>query len=191
MTHLSKRDVPCVCFETMATMTKSRWKISRVASVLPNTAFTMEKMLDMPSRNYEKISSRSPKYLQGMIDMAIEALLNIQISSSYDPFEARLPFMKTIPFLSWIVSPCFMSYLREKAHSLGETTKRRSIGLAENDFDRKGTKRMKLYVQRIVAAFALSSAIAYCHKRRINHREVKPANIAFDTVRVGGMKKRN
>jgi serine/threonine protein kinase len=79
----------------------------------------------------------------------------------------------------------------EKRITVWERRQRRSIGLAGKIIDRKGTKRMKLYEERIVAAFDLSAAIDYCHKQRIIHRDLKPENIGFDIVSdccVGDMK---
>eukprot|EP00934_Nitzschia_sp_Nitz4_P000051 Nitzschia sp. Nitz4//scaffold293_size23253//16701//18224//NITZ4_008508-RA/size23253-augustus-gene-0.6-mRNA-1//1//CDS//3329546204//51//frame0 len=46
--------------------------------------------------------------------------------------------------------------------------------------DRDGSRRAAVWEERLVAAFNLSSAMAYLHARRIIHRDLKPENIGFD-----------
>jgi serine/threonine protein kinase len=48
--------------------------------------------------------------------------------------------------------------------------------------DPKGKKYAKLWEERIIAAYDLSSALDYIHKKRIIHRDLKPDNIGFDIV---------
>ena len=130
------------------------------------------------------------KYIQGVIDMAVETRI---LCSLEHPNIVKIRSLgNSTPFHEdyFIVMDRLYDTL-EKRLPVWQRRQRRSIGLAGNIIDRKGTKRMKLYEERIVAAFDLSSAIAYCHKRRIIHRDLKPVNIAFDIVSVGDATPRN
>jgi serine/threonine protein kinase len=130
------------------------------------------------------------KYFQGVVDMAIETRI---LSSLEHPNIVKLRSLgNSTPFHEdyFIVMDRLYDTL-EKRLTVWERRQRRSIGLAGNIIDRKGTKRTKLYEERVVAAFDLSAAIAYCHERRIIHRDLKPLNIAFDIVSVGDTKPMN
>ena len=48
--------------------------------------------------------------------------------------------------------------------------------------DKDGTQKVDLWQEQIAAAYDLSSALAYLHKRRIVYRDLKPENIGFDIV---------
>jgi serine/threonine protein kinase len=58
----------------------------------------------------------------------------------------------------------------------------RLVGCAGWIRDKKGTQKFDLWQEQIEAAYDLSSAIAYLHKRRIVYRDLKPENIGFDIV---------
>lgn len=68
----------------------------------------------------------------------------------------------------------------EKRLQKWQLRQQRSSGLAGRLTDRKGLKSATLYEERIVAAFELSSALAYLHSLNIIHRDLKPENIGFD-----------
>jgi serine/threonine protein kinase len=124
------------------------------------------------------------KYIQGLIDMAVETRI---LSSLEHPNIIKLRSLgNSTPFHEdyFIVMDRLYDTLQKRIQ-VWERRQRRSIGLAGNIIDRKGTKRIKLYEERIVAAFELSAAIDYCHKRRIIHRDLKPENFAFDIVSGG------
>jgi serine/threonine protein kinase len=57
---------------------------------------------------------------------------------------------------------------------------KRNTGLTGKIFDRKGEKKKDIYEEKIVAAFDLSAALDYLHKRDILYRDLKPENIGFD-----------
>jgi serine/threonine protein kinase len=126
------------------------------------------------------------KYIQGVIDMAVETRI---LCSLEHPNIVKLRSLgSSTPFHEeyFIVMDRLYDTL-EKRLPVWERRQRRSVGLAGNIIDRKGTKRIKLYEERIVAAFDLSAAIGHCHKRRIIHRDLKPDNIGFDIVSDGDM----
>jgi serine/threonine protein kinase len=129
------------------------------------------------------------KYLRGVIDMAIETRI---LCSLEHPNIVKLRSLgKSTPFHEdyFIVMDRLYDTLANR-FVVWERRQRRSIGLAGKIIDRRGTKRMKLYEERIVAAFDLSAAVDYCHRRRVIHRDLKPENIGFDIVS-GAMKPMN
>ena len=49
--------------------------------------------------------------------------------------------------------------------------------------DRSGQKWNALYLERILAAYELSSAFTHVHDQNLIYRDCKAENIAFDLVR--------
>ena len=49
--------------------------------------------------------------------------------------------------------------------------------------DRRGDKWKALYLERILAAYELSSAFAHVHEQKLVYRDCKAENVAFDLVR--------
>jgi serine/threonine protein kinase len=124
------------------------------------------------------------KYIQGVIDMAVET--RILCSLEHPNIIKLRSFGNSTPFHEdyFIVMDRLYDTL-EKRITVWQRRQRRIFGCAGKIIDRRGTRRMKLYAERIVAAFDLSAAVAHCHERRIIHRDLKPVNIAFDIVSIG------
>lgn len=60
--------------------------------------------------------------------------------------------------------------------------KGRQKGILKHFTDPKGSKRVALSEERMIAAFDLAAALAYLHRRKIVYRDLKPENIGFDIV---------
>ena len=65
-----------------------------------------------------------------------------------------------------------------------EKKMKRSTGISGKLFDRKGAKKNELLESQLVAAFDLSAALDYLHKREILYRDLKPENVGFDIVSI-------
>lgn len=55
-------------------------------------------------------------------------------------------------------------------------------GIGGKVFDRQGERKKELWDNRIMAAFDLSDALGYLHRKKIVYRDLKPENIGFDIV---------
>jgi serine/threonine protein kinase len=121
------------------------------------------------------------KFIQAMVDMATETRV---LSSIMHPNIVKL---RAIAQGSWfhedyfIVMDRLYDTLKKRMASWGKCH-RGLGGVAGKLVDRTGKKRAKLYEERVVAAFDLSSALAYLHENFIIHRDLKPQNLGFDIV---------
>jgi serine/threonine protein kinase len=121
------------------------------------------------------------KFIQAMVDMATETRV---LSSIMHPNIVKL---RAIAQGSWFHEDYFIVMDRryetlKKRLASWEKCHRGLGGVAGKLVDRMGKKKAKLYEERVVAAFDLSSALAYLHENFIIHRDLKPQNLGFDIV---------
>jgi len=115
-------------------------------------------------------------YLQGMIDVAVETRF---LSSIVHPSIMK---MRTIAKVD-AYSEVYFIVMDRLYDTLEARLKKWKVqSLSGRLMDRKGKKALKIYEDRIVAAFDLSAALEHLHGRRVIHRDIKPENIGFDIV---------
>ena len=113
-------------------------------------------------------------YLQGMIDMAVETrfLMKMRAIAKVDAYSEGY----------FIVMDRLYDTLEARLKKWKVQSDRVSGILSGRLMDRKGKKALKIYEDRIVAAFDLSAALEHLHEHRVIHRDIKPENIGFDIV---------
>lgn len=119
------------------------------------------------------------KFIQGIIDMATETRV---LSDTEHPNIVKVrAFAHVSPFHDeyFIMMDRLYDTMESRITKWAKKVKQNS-GLGGRMFDRKGLKKKKLWEDKIMAAFDLSSALGYLHGRKIVYRDLKPENIGFD-----------
>ncbi len=132
-----------------------------------------------------KKTMESPqRLLQGIIDMATEArvlsnvtdhpnIVKMRALSESGPFGGSDGFFIVLDRLYDTLEQRLVTWKRKIDRLTG-------IGAKVLRRDPFGLEKDQLHIDRLVAAYDLSSAVAYLHKNRVIHRDLKPANIGFD-----------
>ena len=120
-------------------------------------------------------------FIQGTIDMAIETrvlsdiehpnIIKARALASGSPFEDGYFIM--------------MDRLYDTLDSrIGKWSKKKRnfSGIGGKILDRNGKKKKGVWEEKVVAAFDLSDALGYLHRKKIVYRDLKPENIGFDIV---------
>jgi len=119
------------------------------------------------------------RFIRGTLDLAIETrvlsdinhpnIIKARALASVSPFEDGYFVM--------------IDRLYDTLDSrIGKWAKRsnRLSGLGSKIFDRDGKKKKGVWEERLVAAYDLSDALGYLHRKKIVYRDLKPNNIGFD-----------
>lgn len=118
-------------------------------------------------------------FIQGTLDMAIETrilsdtehpnIIKARALAVVDPFHAEY----------FIMMDRLYDTLGSRIKKWKKGHKRVS-GFASRIIDKRGNKKNELLNARLVAAFDLSDALGYLHRKKLVYRDLKPENIGFD-----------
>ncbi len=121
-------------------------------------------------------------FIQGTLDMAIETrilsdtehpnIIKARALAVVDPFHAEY----------FIMMDRLYDTLGSRIKKWKKIGKRVS-GFASRIIERRQDKKKELLNARLVAAFDLSDALGYLHRKKLVYRDLKPENIGFDIVR--------
>ena len=121
------------------------------------------------------------KYIQGTLDMAIETRV---LSDTEHPNIIKARALADVdPFNDdyFIMMDRLYDTMEGRIQKWDKKVKRLS-GIGGKMFDRQGDKKKEVWHDRLVAAFDLSDALGYLHRKGIVYRDLKPENIGFDIV---------
>ena len=132
-----------------------------------------------------KCTKDNPDRLQqGIMDMAMEARILSNFTEHPNVIKMRAvsdagPFDETGGF--FIVLDRLYDTLEQRLKKW-KSRQKRLTGIVPTISGRHPDRiaRKQLHIDRLVAAYDLSSAVAYLHHNRVIHRDLKPANIGFD-----------
>lgn len=122
------------------------------------------------------------KFIQGSLDMAIETRI---LSDTEHPNIIKARALAVVdPFSEeyFIMMDRLYDTLGSRIKKWKKGVKRISGRLSATFFDRRGEKKNELWHARLVAAFDLSDALGYLHRKKLVYRDLKPENIGFDIV---------
>lgn len=120
-------------------------------------------------------------FIQGTLDMAIEMrilsdtehpnIIKARAVAVVDPFDEQYFIMMDRLY------DTLGSRIKKWKKGLKRVSSLRGIIV-----DKKGKKKNEIWHARLVAAFDLSDALGYLHRKKLVYRDLKPENIGFDIV---------
>ena len=118
-------------------------------------------------------------YVQSVMDLVIETrylavlrhphIIKMRAMSTGSPFETGNPQFVVLDKLYDILST-----------RLKTTWKQRLPGPMARVTDLRGKRAHKFWIERLMVAYDLTTALKYMHEERVMYRDLKPENIGFD-----------
>lgn len=131
------------------------------------------------SHNHIPPTSTDPeRFVGGVIDLAVESrflavirhpnIIKMRAMSVGNPYDRGF-------FL--VLDRLYATLTMKISEWKKQTEKSKGLGKM---FDMKGKKKKKVWCDRLVVVYDLSTALEYLHNKKVMYRDLKPDNIGFD-----------